>query len=390
MTQKCNCYGSGDKHTQTVAAVLERPRYSPGLILEDSDLTSAVDYTRSLSRLLVRNLFGCGVICGLVVSVKKECGLAVTVAPGLALDGCGDPVEVPGPVTITLDTAEVEKLENLPQGKAEFWVVLCGREKMCLPRPLVCDSDDFDGVTQTTRIRALAEVSLTDKRPECACGCQAPPRPDDVPPPPPNPALPAGDHADEREADCHYHHANRIECAPDCGCGTACACGCCVLLARVAYVLKDGKPSWQAMNRGVRRLIRVAMLPDPADRPPGWKSSALPVDFDWADIEHSEREAAMNAFNRKRVAGGAITQDMVVKMAKWTYDQRALRQAGTGTGTEAGGGVAAGAEVEAGTTRIAADAGESGTVSTEGRGVTGKKTLTRRRAAKPAKGSGGS
>ena len=89
MTQNCNCHGSGGQDSQTVAAILERPRYSPGLILEDSDLTAAVDYTRGLSRLLFRNLFGCGVICGLTVKIDTDCGLNVTVSPGLALDGCG-------------------------------------------------------------------------------------------------------------------------------------------------------------------------------------------------------------------------------------------------------------------------------------------------------------
>ena len=108
MTQNCNCQGSGGQDSQTVAAILERPRYSPGLILEDSDLTSAVDYTQALSRLLFRNLFGCGVICGLTVKIDTDCGLNVTVSPGLALDGCGDPLQLPGPVTIAYDKRKAE------------------------------------------------------------------------------------------------------------------------------------------------------------------------------------------------------------------------------------------------------------------------------------------
>src|SRR3954470_3565801 len=101
MSQCCN-YAVGDRHTKTVAGLLERPRYSPGLILQDADLTSAVDYTRELSRLLFRSLFGCGVVCGLRVTVDTDCDLEVTVAPGLALDGCGDPVQLTSPVTTTL------------------------------------------------------------------------------------------------------------------------------------------------------------------------------------------------------------------------------------------------------------------------------------------------
>src|SRR4051794_19866432 len=98
MTQQCNCHGNGGYLSETVAAVLERPRYSSGLILEDRDLTAAVEYTRDLNRLLFRNLFGCGVICGLIVKVDEHCGLRVTVGAGLALDGCGDAVQVPKPV----------------------------------------------------------------------------------------------------------------------------------------------------------------------------------------------------------------------------------------------------------------------------------------------------
>jgi hypothetical protein len=43
---------------------LIRPTYSPGLLLEDDDLTAGVSYTRGLTQLLFRSLFGCGVICG--------------------------------------------------------------------------------------------------------------------------------------------------------------------------------------------------------------------------------------------------------------------------------------------------------------------------------------
>ncbi len=267
MAQNCSCHGSGGKHSEAVAAVLERPRYSPGLILEDSDLTSAVDYTQSLSRLLFRNLFGCGVICGLLVSVEKECGLAITVAPGLALDGCGDPIEVPRPVTIAIDRSELEAFESQPreERRPEFWVVLCGREKMCAPRPLVCESDEFDAVTQPTRIRALAEVSLLSERPECVCDCG--PRTEPIV------QFQNAAVADD-EVDCHGDHETRIACAPDCGCGTACACGCCLLLAHVwLHEFPGGAVEWMARNRGVRRFIRPKLLPDPAERRDDWRQS---------------------------------------------------------------------------------------------------------------------
>jgi hypothetical protein len=320
MTQNCSCHGAGDTHSQTVTGLLERPRYSPGLILEDGDLTAAVDYGRSLSRLLFRNLFGCGVVCGLVVRAEKECGLQIRVEPGLALDGCGDPIEVPGTVTIALDRAKVDALEsqwknNDKDPPPEFWVVLCGKEKMCKPRSLVCDADEFDGATQPTRIRALAEVSLSSTPPQCVCGCQQPPH---------TPPLPPQSDAQMKEVECHDGHKNRAECAPDCGCGTACSCGCCVLLGRVvAYKKADGTVDWRAMSRGYRRFIRPAMLPDPADRPENWVSPGVAGDFYLPDISDRDRKTAMDTLYPGRHPGSVIDHDMAMNIVDWTIKRRA-------------------------------------------------------------------
>ena len=279
MTQNCSCHGSGGKYSQTVAAVLERPRYSPGLILEDSDLTSAVDYTRNLNRLLFRNLFGCGVVCGLTVGVETKCGLEITIAPGLALDGCGDPVELPKPVKFTLDEAQQRKLEEAENEEEScFWVVLCGGEKHCAPRSLVCESDEFDAVTQPTRVRAMAEVTLAFKRPECVCECSRPDEEEAAPPPQQHEQGPvASDNPDDPPREtvveavfCHHDHETRVECAPDCGCGTACACGCCVLLARIEQQgPANAARTWTAVMGGVRRFIRPKLLDDPIYRKKG-------------------------------------------------------------------------------------------------------------------------
>ena len=252
MTQNCNCHGSGGDFSQTVAAVLERPRYSPGLILEDSDLTAAVDYARDLNRLLFRNLFGCGVICGLIVEAKEKCGLMITVGTGLALDGCGDPIQLPKPVTITIDDNVLRDWQN-DVSQHRLWVILCGKEKNCRPRSLVCDADEFDGVAQPTRIRSLSEVSLIrtagNKLP-CVCGCQ-PQRSDDE-------ANPNARRGASNEDPCQAEHEGRDECAEDCGCGTACACGCCVLLAEIKYAGEQ----WKVAHAGVRRLVRPKLIPD--------------------------------------------------------------------------------------------------------------------------------
>jgi hypothetical protein len=46
MSHDCSCHGTEDRLATTVIGQIERPLYAPGLILQDSDLTAAVDYTR--------------------------------------------------------------------------------------------------------------------------------------------------------------------------------------------------------------------------------------------------------------------------------------------------------------------------------------------------------
>jgi hypothetical protein len=306
MTQNCSCHGAAGTLGQTVAATLERPRYSAGLILEDTDLTAAVDYTRNLNRMLFRNLFGCGVICGLTVSTDRKCGLKVTVKPGLALDGCGDPVELPRTVEIQLDEKIAESWEK---DRKPFWIVLCGKEKYCAPRALVCDSDEFDHVTQQTRIRSLAEVTITRDNPKCVCGC---PTRDDAQvkgtngqDPRGNPAvggLPAGNDSDTDP--CQKEHEERVDCADDCGCGSACDCGCCVLLARVEF---DATNHWISHHSGVRRLVRPTMVRDREPKPA--EPAAAPTHTDTAaagTTAAAEPASGTATYQYVDAAGGAM------------------------------------------------------------------------------------
>jgi hypothetical protein len=48
-------------------STLTRATFSPGMLLQHADLEQLNSYTRDLSRLLFKSLFGCGVICGLKV-----------------------------------------------------------------------------------------------------------------------------------------------------------------------------------------------------------------------------------------------------------------------------------------------------------------------------------
>src|SRR5262245_28854138 len=121
---------------------LQRPRFRPGLLLEDEDLNAGVSYTQDMMRLLFRSLFGCGVICGLGVKAQLTCErrkLAISIASGLALDCAGNPIHVAQLVNVTLDP----DCKPMPP---ELWVSVCYTEKCCRPKDVACSSDEQDSV----------------------------------------------------------------------------------------------------------------------------------------------------------------------------------------------------------------------------------------------------
>jgi hypothetical protein len=165
------------------------PRFTPGLLLLDEDLTAGVDYTRELSRLLFRNLFGCGVICGLAVTGQEATGRCLTVAVdcGLALDCIGDPVQVRQPQSVTI-MATCDK--TLPSA---VWVALRRREHECMPRELACPPEAGGQSSAKTRTIDGYEIAVLDHRPAKACGCpEAAPPTGTTPTPPPTPAPTVG------------------------------------------------------------------------------------------------------------------------------------------------------------------------------------------------------
>lgn len=148
---------------------LQRPLFSPGLLLEADDLTAGVAYTREMTRLLFRSLFGCGVICGLDVKGELICQrhqLKVTVDAGLALDGRGNPIHLTGPVELVYDP-QADKCRDMPP---TVWVVVCYTEKCCRPRDVSCSPDE-DAERVPTRSADGYEVKLYAEAPPCACSC---------------------------------------------------------------------------------------------------------------------------------------------------------------------------------------------------------------------------
>src|SRR5260221_6885642 len=124
---------------------LVRAKFGPGMLLQHEDLEQLNSYTRELSRLMFRSFFGCGVVCGLVVTGDEKCGkLFITVTAGLALDCNGDPIQLPKDRQFAVG----DECEDIP---GELWVILCGTTKYCSPRTAMCAADDDDPTSPCTR-----------------------------------------------------------------------------------------------------------------------------------------------------------------------------------------------------------------------------------------------
>lgn len=239
---------------------LERPHYSPGLLLEDEDLTSGVDYTRRLTQLMFSSLFGCGVICGLrIISAEKQCNgslLKVVVSKGLGLDCFGNPIEVPSAQTLIYDP----KCDAFPPS---IWVTACYVEKQCAPRELSCS---YDGGNERafTRHRAGFEIKLYGARPDCACSCEKPTAASPTNTnaaghccsPIDEKAQPASSTVvDDGSWDCYADHMNGV---------CACGCGCnCIVIGKIdlsAEKIGSAETSIYFSDRSMVRQIRPWLI----------------------------------------------------------------------------------------------------------------------------------
>lgn len=231
-------------------STLARAKFGPGMLLQHDDLEQLNTYTRDLNRLMFRSLFGCGVVCGLVVDTKTDCGkVKVTVSSGLALDCQGDPIYLPEPQSIVLDE------ECNPDIRSPLWVVLCGTEKCCAPRTSMCASDEDESSSVCTRERDGFEIRIVRTRPKCACSC-----PELDPKDPTQAMLETACKCVNSEHKCYVdHYAGRCGC--DCEDCASCDCDC-VLLARLDKSGDLAHPKWIPDHR-VRRFVRPVLMRDP-------------------------------------------------------------------------------------------------------------------------------
>ena len=241
---------------------LVRPRFGPGMLLQHEDLELLNSYTRDLSRLLFGSLFGCGVICGLVVKVGDKCGKSqVTVEAGVALACSGDPIHVPTDQSFPLSE------DCPPEIDGPLWVVLCAYSKCCAPRPSMCESDDDETKSECTREREGFEIRVLPERPTCVCGCPEPAPPTEPPPPQTGEPVPDPIFNQRRTVDCKCVDPT-LECYVDhyagkcgCNCDDCSDCDCkCILLARID---REGDTDRWLTDHSVRRFIRPVLMRDP-------------------------------------------------------------------------------------------------------------------------------
>ena len=247
-------------------STLARAKFGPGMLLLHDDLEQLNVYTRGLNRLMFSSLFGCGVVCGLVVGRQVDCGkVNVTVGAGLALDCQGNPIYVPRPQTLVLD----EKCDpNIP---SPLWVVLCGTQKCCAPRTSMCASDEDESPSVCTRELDGFEIRIVRARPQCTCGCAEPP--DNLKPAAvnnPGQAVTGSANSSAPAEVCwcvdpkHPCYADHYagKCGCDCEDCANCDCDCVLLACLTKSVTDPNNPVWTADHR-VRRFVRPMLMRDP-------------------------------------------------------------------------------------------------------------------------------
>lgn len=279
-------------HKQPGTSTLVRPKFGPGMLLQHEDLGALNDYTRELSRLMFRSLFGYGVVCGLAVTAEVDnCNkVSVTVGAGLALGCSGDPVYVPKDQRFVLD-------ENCyPDLPDKLWVILCGTTKNCAPRTSMCASDDDEPTSVCTRERDMFEIRVLSERPKCACGC------DESTYPSPTDQTRNYCWCTDPIPDCHAdYYAGKCGCT--CGDGTNCDCEY-ILLARLDKVSKDGKEEWGVDHR-VRRFIGPVLRRDPEAKPPEQLQHEAKKKAQYSSDVAAAKEELTIASNYAAVAGEA-------------------------------------------------------------------------------------
>jgi hypothetical protein len=154
-----------------------RPNFFHGMLLTDEHLRAQQDYHRQALKRVNRHLWGSGVVCGLTVELKDLC---VKINAGVAIDCCGNLIEVCKCITLDL-SKECEKKFGpncpppQPQGNAELkikkYLVLRYMEREIDPEPVLTPDTDCEPASGKSKCSASKVqegfcIELWDK---CPC-----------------------------------------------------------------------------------------------------------------------------------------------------------------------------------------------------------------------------
>jgi len=164
--------------TKTCHYSLTRTRFYNGMLLTDQHLRDEQYYHREILKRVNRNLFGSGIVCGLKVE-PHPAGLCVKVYPGVALDCCGNLIEVCNCVNVDVSDQCKDQRGCIPsasQTKAEDflvkkYLVLRYAEDETDPEPVLTPASDCKPAgekpdCQASKIREGYCIELWDS---CPC-----------------------------------------------------------------------------------------------------------------------------------------------------------------------------------------------------------------------------
>ncbi|MGH9969840.1 MAG: hypothetical protein ACREBG_18885 [Pyrinomonadaceae bacterium] len=155
-----------------------RTRFYNGMLLTAEHLRAEQAYHREALKRVNRHLFGSGIVCGLDVK-GQDTGLCIKVHPGVALDCCGNLIEVCKCITIDLSKECKDRYGSdcIPNAQKPDqytfmkYLVLRYDEKPTDPEPVLTPADDCKPAgdkpnCEASKIREGFCVELWD---ECPC-----------------------------------------------------------------------------------------------------------------------------------------------------------------------------------------------------------------------------
>lgn len=171
----CGCGCGGEAAARGTAFV--RPSFFGGMLLTEDDLQAALDYERAKRRLTNRYVLGAGVVCGLDVTCDPCDARKVVVAPGYAIECCGNDIVIDcaEPIdVIDLARALRQKLgkdcgEPCDQeGSAEYLLYVRYVEMPSDPVAPYAQDDCATGDCEFSRVREGYAFELRCEQPEAA------------------------------------------------------------------------------------------------------------------------------------------------------------------------------------------------------------------------------